>query len=97
MVRRTVRRKRRKSGRTCGGPICIEHPGSLKKYGYDPNYPESVRHTALKKAVKVYGYAEVVRKLNAVRTLTKNTLPKYSRIYDKDLKWLQKIYGRSRG
>lgn len=84
-------RKRSRRGKRCN-PICIEHPGSLKRYGYDPDKSERARHMALKKAVRVYGYRKVIQKLNAVRVLTKNTNPKYSRIYKKDMDWLREVY-----
>jgi len=85
-------RKKRTSGRRAGGPIRIEHPGSLKKYGYDPDYSEARRHAALKKIVRAYGYQKTIQKLNAVRILTKNTDPRRSRIYEKDMLWLRKVY-----
>lgn len=78
------------------GPIKILHPGTLHSVGYDPDYKEAQRHRALGKAVKKYGYAETVRKLNAVRVLTKNSNQKYSKIYEKDLKWLRKKYGKKK-
>ena len=66
--------------------------GSLTKYGYSLKEKAGVRHTALKKAVVAYGYSSVIKKLNAVRTLTKNTNPKNSEIYSKDIKYLQNNY-----
>ena len=65
--------------------------GALTKYGYSLSNTEMKRHTALKKALKVYGYSSLVKKLNAVKLLTKNTSPKNSKIYGKDLKWIQKL------
>jgi hypothetical protein len=64
--------------------------GSLTKFGYYTNGSEEERHKALKKALKSYGYSSVIKKLNAIKLLTKNTKPKNSRIYGKDLKWVQK-------
>ena len=64
--------------------------GSLTKYGYSTSVSESKRHIALKKALKAYGYSTLVKKLNAVKLLTKNTNPKNSRIYGRDLKWIQR-------
>lgn len=74
--------------------IKIRRPGSLKKLGYDPDYSRHARHIALGKAVRKYGYGTTVRKLNAVRVLTKRKDKKHSRIYEQDLKWLQKRYKR---
>lgn len=64
--------------------------GSLTKYGYAILGSETERHNALKKALKAYGYSSVVKKLNAVKLLTKNTNPKNSKIYGRDLRWIQK-------
>lgn len=69
--------------------------GSLTKYGYSISGSETERHIALKKALKAYGYSSVVKKLNAVKLLTKNTNPKNSKIYGKDLKWVQKMNNKS--
>ena len=71
--------------------IKIKHPGSLKKYGYDPDYPAAKRHKALRKLLKKYGYKKLIQKLNAVRVLTKNSNPKYSRIYKRDMEYVRKI------
>ena len=64
--------------------------GSLKQFGYSSKVDAEGRHKALAKAVKVYGEQSVIKKLSAVRTLTKNTSPKSSKIFDKDIKWLHK-------
>ena len=68
--------------------------GTLKQYGYSTKDSDEKRHIALKKAVKAYGYSGVVKKLNAVKLLTKNTFPSTSRIYSKDLKYVQKDLGK---
>lgn len=65
--------------------------GALTKYGYSISSTDAKRHSALKKALKAYGYSSLVKKLNAVKLLTKNTSPRNSKIYGKDLKWIQKI------
>jgi len=65
-------------------------PGSLKKYGYSVHDSLKKRHTALKKAIKKYGASSTIKKLNAIRLLTKNTSPKNSKIYEKDLYYVQK-------
>jgi hypothetical protein len=64
--------------------------GSLKKYGYSVHDSIKKRHTALKKAIKKYGSSSTIKKLNAIRLLTKNTSPKNSKIYEKDLRYVQK-------
>ena len=65
--------------------------GSLTKYGYSVKETDQKRHISLKKALNAYGYSSVIKKLNAVKLLTKNTNPTNSRIYGKDIKWVQKI------
>jgi len=64
--------------------------GSLTKYGYSTKLSDEERQKTLNKALKVYGYSSVVKKLNAVKLLTKNTDPKRSKIYSKDLTYVQK-------
>ena len=64
--------------------------GSLTKFGYYTNDTDYERHKSLKKALKEYGYSSVIKKLNAIKLLTRNTNPKNSKIYSKDLKWVQK-------
>jgi hypothetical protein len=66
--------------------------GTLSKYGYTIKEKSSERHNALDKAIKAYGYSTVIKKLNAVRTLTKNTFPKNAEVYSNDIKYLQKKY-----
>lgn len=67
--------------------------GGLKKYGYAVHDSATARHTALKKALKVYGYSTLIKKLNAVKVLSKNTSPKNSRIYGSDIRYVQKLGG----
>ena len=66
--------------------------GTLTKYGYTIKKKAGERHNALDKAIKAYGYSTVIKKLNAVRTLTKNTFQKNAEVYSKDMKYLQKKY-----
>jgi hypothetical protein len=65
--------------------------GSLTKYGYSVHNSAELRHKALKKALKEYGYSSLIKKLNAVKILTKNTHPSTSRIYGQDIKFLQNM------
>ena len=62
--------------------------GTLTKYGYSTKVSEKTRHTALNKAIKATSKGTVIKKLNAVKTLTKNTLPKTSAIFGKDMKYV---------
>ncbi len=70
--------------------------GSLTKYGYSTKLSDEERQKALRKGLKAYGYSSVVKKLNAIKLLTKNTDPKRSKIYSKDLKYVQNREKRSR-
>ncbi len=63
--------------------------GALRKYGYHTDLSEQERLDALVKAVKGLGYAEVIRKVNAVRTLSKAN-PHLYKIYTTDIENLQK-------
>ncbi|MCD6255198.1 MAG: hypothetical protein J7J44_02875 [Deltaproteobacteria bacterium] len=94
MGRRLVKSKRIVGSAKGNRLIKIRNPRGLEKYGYDPDFKASTRRRALKKLVEKEGYATAIRRLNAVRVLTRNTLPKYSRIYESDMKWLQREYGR---
>jgi ribosomal protein L14 len=60
--------------------------GSLTKYGYSSNSSLQERKLALSKAIKAYGSTTVIRKLNAVCVLNKNTNPRVSRIFCADKK-----------
>ena len=64
--------------------------GGLTKYGYRLDDKDAIRHQALGKARKKIPYATLVRKLNAIRILHKNTNPTYSRKLKKDMDWLKK-------
>jgi len=83
MRRRATTRKRK--------PIKIKHPGTLKRVGYDPDYSERVRHAALIRAVKRYGYARTMNKLNAIYVLSKTKDRKHNKIYAKDKQWLMNM------
>ena len=63
--------------------------GTLRKFGYHTDLSEQERLDALVKAVKGLGYAEVIRKVNAVRTLSKAN-PHLYKIYTTDIENLQK-------
>lgn len=69
------------------GPI---HSGELTKYGYSLKSMAPKRHTALKRSVKAYGKGTLIKKLNALRVLHKNTNPVYSNKAHNDVKYVQK-------
>ena len=66
--------------------------GDLKSLGYDHVASASTRHSALDKAVRRYGRNSTVRKLNAIATYTKRTIPSRSRVYKTDMHYVQKKY-----
>ncbi len=59
-------------------------PGLLK--GYHPTMYEKARHKALM-GLKKSTFLSIGRRLGALSTLTKRTLPKYSKIYKKNSTW----------
>lgn len=66
--------------------------GVLRSLGYDHSDSAATRHAALDKAVRRYGRNSTVRKLNAISTYTKRTIPSASRIYKTDMHYVQKKY-----
>lgn len=73
--------------------------GALEKFGYHTAESAEKRHQALVKSVKKVGYAETIRRLNAVRVLNRNTNPSLSRLFGSDMKWVQShmaSYSKSR-
>ena len=68
--------------------------GMLTRYHYHPVEATTNRHKALVKAV-TKGHEDphaVIRRLTAISTLTKRTLPRASRIYKQDAKWVHAKY-----
>lgn len=63
--------------------------GTLSKYGYSTHLSEKDRLSSLIKAVKELTYAGVIRRVNAIRTLSKSN-PKLFKIYTQDIENLQK-------
>ena len=72
------------------GPL---RKGELKKYGYSYTESRDNRHTALRRAVEVYGALDVFHKLDAVAKLTVRTAPNASDIFEKDRDWIENKYG----
>ena len=64
--------------------------GELGKYGYSLKQAREKRRVALNKARKELSHATLVRKINALSILMKNTHPDYSRRARADVKWLGK-------
>jgi len=70
--------------------------GMLTSYGYHPVEAKTNRYKALSKAV-TKGREKplsVFRRLQAIGTLTKRTLPRASRIYKQDAKWVREKYSK---
>jgi hypothetical protein len=65
--------------------------GTLSSFGYSSKLNEKDRRSSLLQASKKTDLVTLIRKLNAVSILTKNTLPKTSKIFRKDLEFLQKL------
>lgn len=74
------------------GPKLIQDlkKGTLSNFGYSSKIQAKKRKEALTEAVKNIGYGIVVKKLNAISILNKNTNPKISEIFKKDMNWVQK-------
>jgi len=85
--RRTAWQK--KTGLKGIGPL---KEGLLKKVGYSVSASATRRHAAVKRAVKKYGRASTIRKLNAVAVYTRKRSPIKSRTFKKDMKYAQKLH-----
>ena len=70
--------------------IKLDDKDYLKKFGYSTKLGKEDRHKILLKAIEKYGYSSVVKRLVALRTLTKNTQPIKSNKYNNDIIGLQK-------
>jgi hypothetical protein len=62
--------------------------GELIKYGYQYRLSDSLRQSALKRAIKRYGSLSVYRKLDAVAKLSLRTAPDASKIFTRDRDWV---------
>jgi len=72
--------------------------GMLTKYGYHPVEAKTNRHKALSMGIsKGEKPLAVMRRLIAISTLTKRTLPRASRIYKQDAMWIRSKYAKSFG
>ena len=70
--------------------IKLDDKDYLTKFGYSTKLAKEERHKILLKAVEKYGYSSVIKRLVALRTLTKNTQPIKSNKYNNDIIGLQK-------
>lgn len=67
--------------------------GELGKLGYKVLIAEGERRIALERAIEEYGYASLVRKLNALAVLNKNRNPEVARRVKRDMAFLKKYRG----
>ena len=70
------------------GPL---RKGELTKYGYSWRQPTEKRHTALNKAIKVYGPLGVFRKLDAIYKLSEHKISRVAEVFKADRNW---VYGK---
>ena len=70
--------------------IVAKEPGSLKKFGYDPDAAEDKRRDSLRKAIdsKEFSEKELVGKLRALQVWNKRTNPALSRRAKLDAKYV---------
>jgi hypothetical protein len=78
-------------GKPGRGPKLIPplNAGKLRAYGYSTTIGPTSRRAALRRAMRMYGRNSVLRKLNAVKVLTRNTNPRISAVFGRDLAWVQ--------
>ena len=79
-------------GKGLGEGIGKLRKGEMIKYGYQYRLSDSLRQTALKKAIKRYGALSVYRKLDAVGKLSVRTAPDASKIFVRDRNWVKENY-----
>lgn len=86
-IRRRATRRARSACIKGIGPL---RKGLLTSLGYSRTKKASVRHKSLTRAVKKYGRASTIRKLNAIRVYTRRTAPSASKTYTADMHYVQK-------
>lgn len=87
---RFFRRSRGKNAPAAPVQIPIYNPGSLKDLGYAARLAALARHTALKRAIQLYGKDSVIQKLDAVRTFSKHK-PDLRTIYESDINYVKHV------
>lgn len=70
--------------------IPVRKENFLTRFGYGAYKSESVRHSALTKAVKAYGASSVVKKLNVLVIYNKNNQPQLSKLFAEDRDWVSR-------
>lgn len=79
-------------GPRSGSGIGSLRKGELSKYGYKAQESREKRHTALKKAIEVYGALGVYRKLDAIAKYTVRTAPEAHTVFKADRDWVRGHY-----
>ena len=88
--RKTIK-KRSSMGRKTRRLIPPLKRGELGAFGYKVLMAESERRIALERAIDAYGYASLVRKLNALAVLNKNRNPLVAKRVKRDMAFLKKF------
>lgn len=78
-----------KSGK--GKRLFILRRGTLSKYGYSTKISKEERQAALRRAVEDGSKNVVIKKLNALSILNRNTHPARARILRADMKYVQSL------
>jgi hypothetical protein len=68
--------------------------GSLTSLGYGIREKTAIRHAALKKALKKYGYSSLIKKLNILVVYNKNAHPDISSIAHSDMMFVEQLANR---
>lgn len=66
--------------------------GMLTMFGYRPKFSLDRRRQALMRAIRKTPLGTLIKRLTAVSTLTKRTIPKVSRVYMRNRNWVKKQY-----
>ena len=88
---RKTMKKRSAMRRTTRRVIPPLKRGELGAFGYKVLMSESERRIALERAIEKYGYASLVRKLNALAVLNKNRNPLVTNRVRRDMAFLKKF------
>jgi hypothetical protein len=86
-------RRRSKSRRKTFNRVVIGNlrKGSLRKFGFSIHNDEKQQKKALRKAVSAYGKTDVIKKLNVISILMKNTHPLLSTKFKKAMRYVQTL------
>lgn len=70
----------------------------LGKYGYSDiiHKKASERRESLDDAIRQYGSVPVLRKVNVLEILNRNTNPKLATKFEMDKKWIERMYKRKK-